>query len=141
MSSVKELLSVCVEMGIESNTLTKDESKGYLSKIIEKYNPEKMTGHLSIGGQSITIPLEEHEFTYSKNLKCQPLLVFFDQDGIDRKKVVRIENGQLLCDILENSFGMEYFISNEQVDYLIAVNWYAIEGVGAAKEWLGKLTK
>ena len=31
---------------------------------------------------------------------------------------------------MENSRGMEYFISDAELNYLIAVNWYAIEYVG-----------
>lgn len=37
---------------------------------------------------------------------------------------------------MEESFGMEYFVSNKTSDYLLAVNWYVIEGVGIAKDWL-----
>lgn len=29
--------------------------------------------------------------------------------------------------LMEGSYGMEYFVSNEGGDFLIAVNWYVIE--------------
>lgn len=31
---------------------------------------------------------------------------------------------------MENSSGMEYFISDKDISYLISVNWYSIEYVG-----------
>ena len=136
MSNAKELLDVSSELRINTSLLSLDDSKDYLSKVIQKFKPEKKTGHLSIGGDSIVIPLEDNEFVYSANLVDEPLFVFFDQEGLDRKKVVCIFEGKKLCNILENAYGMEYFISNERMDYLIAVNWYVIEGVGDAKKWL-----
>ncbi len=42
-----------------------------------------------------------------------------------------IENGRNFCSILKNAYGMEYFISNENANYLVAVNWYVIEGAGS----------
>lgn len=40
---------------------------------------------------------------------------------------------------MENSFGMEYFVSNEKTDFLIAVNWYVIQIAGSAINDLNKL--
>lgn len=47
-------------------------------------------------------------------------------------------NAKLIGDLMENSFGMEYFVSNEKLDFLIAVNWYAIEVAGSAIQFLSQ---
>ena len=47
-----------------------------------------------------------------------------------------MDNIQNICDIMSESFGMEYFLFNEQFDYLIAVNWYVIELTDGAKKYL-----
>ena len=46
-----------------------------------------------------------------------------------------IKNAKLIGRLMENSFGMEYFVSNEKVNFLIAVNWYVIEVAGDARKW------
>lgn len=46
-----------------------------------------------------------------------------------------IRNARLIGRLMVNSFGMEYFVSNEKVDFLIAVNWYVIEVAGDAQKW------
>lgn len=67
-------------------------------------------------------------------------IYFFEQNKVLNKKiVVKIEDLRLLGKILENSFGMEYFLTNEKMDFLIAVNWYVIEVSGTAKTKLKKL--
>lgn len=38
------------------------------------------------------------------------------------------EDGSRLGEILEGYFGLEYFLTNEKMDYMISVNWYEIEG-------------
>jgi hypothetical protein len=45
--------------------------------------------------------------------------------------------GQLMA----NSYGMEYFVSNERADFLISVNWYVINVAGTAIDSLQKLIK
>ena len=88
---------------------------------------------------SISVPLEKYEFSYSEFLGDEPVYVFFDQANHNRKKVVVVKQGRRLCTILENAYGMEYFVSNKSADYLLAINWYVIEGTGTAKVWLQEL--
>lgn len=47
-----------------------------------------------------------------------------------------MDNIKNICDMMSESFGMEYFLFNEQFDYLIAVNWYVIELTDGAKKYL-----
>lgn len=44
--------------------------------------------------------------------------------------MIAIHSGRRLGEIMENSFGMEYFVTNKDFAYLLAINWYVIEGVG-----------
>ena len=72
------------------------------------------------------------EFTYSKYLNAEAGYIFFDQTGEERDMVIYIENVQKTSLLMEHSFGIEYFLTNESFDYLIAVNWYTLEVVGSA---------
>jgi len=40
---------------------------------------------------------------------------------------------------MKKSYGMEYFVSNKNADFLIAVNWYVIEVAGLAIGYLNEL--
>ena len=62
--------------------------------------------------------------------------MFFDLESKDKNKVFVLDNIQNICDMMSESFGMEYFLFNEQFNYLIAVNWYVIELTDGAKKYL-----
>ena len=63
-------------------------------------------------------------------MRGDPAFIFFEQNQINRCDVVRVEDARNISSLMENSHGMEYFISDAGLTYLIAVNWYAIEYVG-----------
>ncbi|NEW04638.1 hypothetical protein GK047_01185 [Paenibacillus sp. SYP-B3998] len=138
--NAQELTKVSNILGIDIVILNDNDSNNYIKSIINKFKPFKIIGHLSIGNDSLTIPLEKYEFLYSKLLNCEPAYIFFDQEGFDRNTVVVVKDAKLIGSLMENSYGMEYFISNEKLDYLIAVNWYVIEASGSAIEYLSKLS-
>lgn len=50
--------------------------------------------------------------------------------GKDKGDVVKIKEGVRLCEILTDCYGMEYFVSNKSMDFIICVNWYVIECEG-----------
>lgn len=134
-----ELTQVSSNMEIEILTLDENDSKQYIKKVIDIFKPFKITGHLSIGTETLTIPLEGNEFSYSKYLKSEPAYIFFDQEGRDRNTVVVVKDAKSIGTLMENSYGMEYFVSNKNADFLIAVNWYVIEIAGLAIEFLNEL--
>lgn len=123
----QELIQVSSKIGIEIEVLDDHSSKDYIMRVIRKFKPFKTAGHLAIGADSHNISLEKYEFSYSKYLNSEPALIFFDQEGLDRDTVVVVKDAKFVGDLMENSYGMEYFLSNEKLDYLIAVNWYVIE--------------
>lgn len=136
---VGELSRSAAELGYVARVLPDAEAALFIAAVVAKFLPQKLTGHLAICRHSVTIPLETHEFTFSRRLPQEAAYVFFDQAGPDRGCVIVLESGQALCSVLENAFGIEYFVSNAGHDYLIAVNWYVIEAAGAAVGWLDGL--
>ncbi|NVD97137.1 hypothetical protein [Massilia sp. BJB1822] len=110
-----------------------------MAEVIGKFKPARMSGHLAIGHDSISIPLEPNEFTYSSHLDAAPVYVFFEQRAADKDRVLILHDGRSLAKVFENAFGMEYFASDEKQSYLLAVNWYVIEGAGECGAWIKRL--
>ena len=54
-------------------------------------------------------------------------------------EVAVVDNASKIGEIMNNCYGMEYFITNLAQNYLIAVNWYVIEVTGTAVELLKAL--
>lgn len=139
MNNIAEMARVCNDLNISFHIISGGDANKIISKVINFFNPEQTTGHLSIsndGNKVFKISLEYNEFTYSKKLPKDKGYVFFDLESKDKNKVFVLDNIQNICDIMSESFGMEYFLFNEQFDYLIAVNWYVIELTDGAKKYL-----
>lgn len=141
MSNTVEFKRSADELGLACTVLSPDLASKFISDVTQKFEVEKLSGHVAINHDSISVALEPHEFTFSQQLPSGPAFVFFDQLGSDCGNVVVLQDGKSLGKVLENSFGMEYFVSNENYEYLLAVNWYVIEGVGTASDWLNVLAK
>ena len=141
MKNINEISEVCRELGITYSLLSKDKSLKIINEAFNKFKVLKKTGHLAIhNNDSKSIPIEANEFVFSLNLKKEPVYIFFDQGNIlNKDSVICIDNAQLVGAIMENSYGMEYFLTNERLSYLIAVNWYVIEVTGEAKKWYSNL--
>lgn len=63
-------------------------------------------------------------------------VIFFDLESKDRNNIFIFNNVQDICDVMSESFGMEYFLFDEYFNYLIVVNWYVIELTDGAKKYL-----
>lgn len=136
----KELLEIGKELDIKIELLTDSEAEKYISKSLNVFSPFKVTGHLGIGHNSFNLPIDKWEFSYMEYLCEESGYIFFGQrSNLYKNTVVKIENLRLLGRILEKSFGIEYFLTNEKTDFLIAVNWYVIEVSGTAQKMLEKL--
>lgn len=134
MNHLRELLKVSKQLGFASSCITGDDAKKYIDRVFYKFNPEKKTGHLAIGGNTISISAEKYDSTYSKYLPSTSGLVFFEQNHLNRDSIFAVDNISLLCEIMDESYGMEYFVSNKNIEFLIAVNWYSIEIKGDIKD-------
>ncbi|MCP8466228.1 hypothetical protein NK553_19930 [Pseudomonas sp. ZM23] len=129
-SKAKELFRSATELSIDAEIITDEIARNYIKKVFEKYKPGKTSGHFSISSSARRIPTDEYESSFSRNLKEEKAYVFFEQNQIDKNTVFIISDARELSKVIENSFGMEYFISNQETSYLIAVNWYSIEYTG-----------
>ncbi len=96
--NTQELIQISSNLGIDIVVLGENESKQYIKKVIDIYKPFKITGHLSIGENAKTIPLDQNEYSYSTFLKSEPAYIFFDQESRDRNTVVVVKDAKLVCD-------------------------------------------
>ncbi|MPW71852.1 hypothetical protein D6D90_09000 [Moraxella catarrhalis] len=71
-----------------------------------------------------------------KNYPNARVIFFFDLESKDRNNIFIFNNVQDICDVMSESFGMEYFLFDEYFNYLIVVNWYVIELTDGAKKYL-----
>jgi hypothetical protein len=139
MKHIDALLQAAQELEIPISELSKSEAENHIHSVIKKYCPVKTTGHLSLGHNSVSLSIDKYEFLYSEILPSEPAYIFFEQDGRNKNSVAIINDAKQLCRVMENTYGMEYFVTNKHADYLIAVNWYVVEVGGSAIEWLEKI--
>jgi hypothetical protein len=131
---INELKSNADKIGLNYSIIKGIEAEKLISKILKKFNPLRFSGHLAISNDSKVISLEENEFTYTLAIKRQKGYLFFDQEGVDKNIVLEVENIQRVGELMEESFGIEYFLSNSNLSFLIAVNWYVIEVSGNCED-------
>lgn len=132
MSCIEELIKIANEVEIQYCILEGAVAKQYISSVYEVFSPERTRGHLSIGSDSLNISTDKYEFEFSHFWDGMSCFVFFEQKGDDINKVFVLKDNKKLSQMMEKSFGMEYFVSDKAVSYLIAVNWYCIEYVGSS---------
>lgn len=133
MSKSEEIIEVSRELGVACDLMEEKQAVNYIPKVLEKFKPFKVTGHLQIGDNAISLPIEENEFSYSKKLDSEMACMFFEQNFSERNVVLMIENAKLVCHVMENCSGIEYFLSNDRIEYLIAVNWYSVHVAGTVR--------
>lgn len=61
-SNTQELINVSNELGIDIVVLNRLESEKYINKVIDTHRPFKITGHLQMDVDSLTLSLEENEY-------------------------------------------------------------------------------
>ncbi|HRB71609.1 MAG TPA: hypothetical protein PK776_07150 [Flavobacterium sp.] len=127
-NKILELENGAKLLGLPYEILNKNIGREIISDIFEKFKPNKVEGHLAVDSDtSVKLKTEDHEFSFSKDFEEEPIYLFFEQDEIHDGQVFVLQDGRALSDLLNECFGMEYFISNKEYKYLIAVNWYVIE--------------
>lgn len=135
IAEAEEIITISKKIGVKVELLADGEAKLFIQKALELFSPFKNTGHLGIGHDSFVIPITKWEYSYMDYLCQEKGYIFFPQRNLlSKKTVVRIEDLRMLGKILEESFGMEYFLTNRYMDFLIAVNWYAIEVTGTMEK-------
>ncbi|MEN5208557.1 hypothetical protein ABE493_10620 [Stenotrophomonas terrae] len=129
-SKARELINSARQLGLDAELAEPGYAGEYIRKVLGKFKPFRVSGHLQIGGGAMSVPTEGNEYALSKQLKEEMGCVFFEQGILDRNNLVVFKNATEISLAIEHSFGMEYFISNEGASYLIAVNFYGIEFAG-----------
>ncbi|WP_223277166.1 hypothetical protein [Pseudomonas oryziphila] len=122
-----ELLSAAGRLGVKAHLVDELIAEKYISFVLEKYKPWKKSGHLSIGDGTTKLPTDENEFVFFSSVKPGAGWIFFEQNVSNKNVVVVVDDVREISRLMEGSYGMEYFVSNECGDFLIAVNWYVIE--------------
>lgn len=127
----KELSNACKTLDLEFSILASHEAKHYIASVRNKFNPQQVIGHLAINDEdSVSLKTDEHEFTMSDKFNESPIRLFFDQQSNEKNVVFELTNGRKLSEVLGECYGMEYFISDPELSFLVSVNWYSIEIVG-----------
>lgn len=132
---IQELTIGCIVLNKQFSVLNGIEARNYIDTILTLFKPKQTTGHLAIQSDiSEKFPTDPIEFEFSKHLEIEPVYLFFDQESREKNTVFIIDDGQCLSKLLEECFGMEYFVSNASQSYLISVNWYTLEVIGSAQK-------
>ena len=128
----RELLTCAAKLGMNAHLLPKKEGGEYIALVIGKFRPLNTMGHVQVSDPSGEMDYTEgNEYAFPLKMNAEPAYVFFAQNDIDRHHVVVIENALNISKIMEKSYGMEYFISNKEMSFLVSVNVYAIGWAGA----------
>ncbi|WP_156957943.1 hypothetical protein [Paracidovorax oryzae] len=133
-NKISELLDACSILNVPAKIISAENFESKKNEIFKKYHPEQTVNHYSIGGDSIVLPTEEYEFSLFENFPDINILLFFGSDS--KEDCLSIESLSSLSKIMENCYGMEYFVSDQDASFLISVNWYVINLQGAAKQWV-----
>lgn len=127
-NKILELENGAKLLDLDYEILDKHKGAKIITFIFEKFKPKKREGHLTIGSEtSAKLITDNNEFSFSKDFKDEPIYIFFEQDKIHQGQVFVLQSGREFSNLLNECFGMEYFISNKECQYLISVNWYTIE--------------
>jgi hypothetical protein len=100
----------------------------FIKKTFEKFNPSRKTGHLLIGNDdlSLELPTDDFEFEFSKKLPLGATYVFFEQDSLSNDVFI-LQKGNHWSQLIQECYGMEYFLTDTDNTYFVSVNWYSIE--------------
>ncbi|WP_295222077.1 hypothetical protein [uncultured Chryseobacterium sp.] len=125
---IKELESAAKKLFLEYSIIEAERAGEFIQETINKFKVSKITGHLSIDSEiSKKISTDEHEFTFSKEYLSDTAYVFFEQDYYNKNQIFILKEGTLFSELIQECYGMEYFITDEKKSFLISVNWYTIE--------------
>ena len=65
----------------------------------------------------------------------EPAFFFFNPE--DDKEIFRFQHAKAVVDVLEDCFGFEFYISDENLSYLLCFNHHdMLIAAGTAKQWL-----
>lgn len=125
---IKELESAAKKLFLEYSIIEGEKAGEFIQETLNKFKVSKITGHLSIDNDvSKKMSTDEHEFTFSKEYLSDAVYIFFEQDYHNKNQIFILKEGTLFSQLIQECYGMEYFITDEKKSFLISVNWYIIE--------------
>ncbi|MCX8534711.1 hypothetical protein [Chryseobacterium luquanense] len=128
LKKIEELKSVSKKKFLEHSVVEGKIAERFINNVYNKFKPFKITDHLSIGSDiSKKMATDEFEFSFSEIYLSGSIYVFFEQDYYNKNQIFVLKEGKLFSKLIEECYGMEYFITNENNSFLISVNWYIIE--------------
>jgi len=131
----KEINKIIKDYHLKSSLLPA-EKMNYLYSNIIKHHCIKNTSFIWESFKDYTYYQNSNAWSlikdYVKENKC---IMFFNKS--DDRNGFLISNGEELQKILEESFGFEFYITDENLSYLICFNHHDIlYGLGKAKDWV-----
>ncbi|WP_048501947.1 hypothetical protein [Chryseobacterium sp. BLS98] len=125
---IKELEAAAKKLLLEYSIIEGENAQKFILDTINKFKPIKVIGNLSIGSDiSEKLPTDEYEFNFSEKYISGTVSIFFEQDYYNKNQIFVLKNGKLFSKLMQECYGMEYFLTNDINSYLISVNWYVIE--------------
>lgn len=125
---IKELESAAKKLFLEHSIIAGERAGEFIQETLNKFKVSKKTGHLSIDNDvSKKISTDEYEFTFSKEYLSDAAYIFFEQNYYNKNQIFILKKGNLFSQLIQECYGMEYFITDEKKSFLISVNWYTIE--------------
>ncbi len=121
---LEDLNNEATSLRFEHRLLFGKEAEFVVNNAIEKFVPFRIYGHRQIGRSDVKLQTEEWESKFSSlYIKNEKIWVFFgEKDG-----VFELSDGSKFSELVSKCISMEYFITNEKFEYLVAVCWYTIE--------------
>jgi len=125
---IKELEAAAKKLLLEYSIIEGETAQKFILGTFNKFKPIKVIGNLSIGSDiSDKLSTDEYEFNFSEKYISGTVSVFFEQDYYNKNQIFILKNGKLFSKLMQECYGMEYFLTNDINSYLISVNWYVIE--------------
>jgi hypothetical protein len=136
--NAREIINVGGRLGLPVRLMSKELANQIITEVDKKFGELNTWSHPQIMRSDpdiIELDLETFEFTYSERLPQERGYIFFTDNLLDKNAMVELGDIRDTCRIMDHSFGIEYFLTNERLNLLVAVNQYVIQVTGIAKSF------
>jgi len=136
-----EIIRASKYLEINVTELSPLESKTITDKIVKKYAHGKKTRFL---WENFTNELginNKNAWEWIKEIiGNNETIMFFNPE--DNSIAFKFFNGKDVDDVLGETFGFEFYLTNKTIDYVLCFNHHdVLIACGKAKEWLNKVIK
>jgi len=137
---VEEILSSSQSQGINIIINTSEQSLEMLTQVREKYFVKSNTDILWENISESVSKQNKDAWRWVRDfVSIYPCIMFFNP--IEAKSSIIFENGENLVSILEDTYHFEFYLTNQNTEYLICFNHHdVLIACGTAMIWLEKYT-